>query len=67
MWTVVYIAPSQEVVLKVKALLEDEGILVHVRRVELDEAGRSSIEIMVLEGEAEEAHEILTQHLGRLR
>ena len=67
MWTVVYIAPTQEIAQKVKRLFEDDGILVHLRRVEMDDAGRASTEIMVLEGEAEEAQEILTQHLGRLR
>ena len=66
MWTVVYIAPSIAVAEKVKDLLSAEGLLVTLKNVELNEEGRGSIEIRVPEGEAEEAHEILAEHLGRL-
>ncbi len=65
-WTVVYIAPSIAVAEKVKDLLSAEGLLVTLKNVELNEEGRGSIEIRVPEGEAEEAHEILAEHLGRL-
>lgn len=66
MWTVVYIAPSIAVAEKVKDLLSAEGLLVTLKNVELNDEGRGSIEIRVPEGEAEEAHEILAEHLGRL-
>jgi hypothetical protein len=65
-WTVVYIAPSIAVAERVKDLLSAEGLLVTLKNVELNEEGRGSIEIRVPEGEAEEAHEILAEHLGRL-
>jgi hypothetical protein len=41
--------------------------LVNLKTVEVDDEGRGSIEVQVPEGEAEEAHEIITQHLGRIR
>ena len=65
MWTVVYIAPSVAVAEKVKDLLASEGLLVTLKTVELNEDGRGSVEVRVPEGEAEEAHEILTEHLGQ--
>ncbi|MDA8194576.1 MAG: hypothetical protein M0Z53_11365 [Thermaerobacter sp.] len=67
MWTVVYIAPTMAMAEKIRKVLSAEGLLVNLRTVELDDNGRGSIEIQVPEGEAEEAHEILTEHLGRLR
>ena len=66
MWTVVYIAPSTGVAEKVKDILSGEGILVTLNTVELNEDGRGSVEVRVPEGEAEEAQEILAEHLGRL-
>ncbi len=66
MWTVVYIAPSTGVAEKVKDILSGEGILVTLKTVELNEDGRGSVEVRVPEGEAEEAQEILAEHLGRL-
>lgn len=63
-WTVVYIAPSKTVAEKIRQILEGEGVLVALKTVELHEDGRGSIEVRVPEGEAEEAHEILTEHLG---
>ncbi|MHB1954752.1 MAG: hypothetical protein ACYCOU_13485 [Sulfobacillus sp.] len=67
MWTVVYIAPTIGMADRLKQLLEDEGMLVNLRRVDVDDSGRGNIEIQVPEGEAEEAHEIITENLGRLR
>lgn len=67
MWTVVYIAPTEMLADKLKQILAGEGILVNLKIVEVDDNGRGSIELQVPEGEAEEAHEIITQHLGRLR
>lgn len=67
MWTVVYIAPTLGLAERLKMLLAEEGVLVNLKTVEVDENGRGSIEIQVPEGEAEEAHDIITQHLGRIR
>jgi hypothetical protein len=67
MWTVVYIAPSMNMAQRVKQVLESEGLLVTVRPLEADAEGRGSVEILVPEGEAEEAHEVLANHLGRMR
>lgn len=66
MWTVVYIAPSIGVAERVQDLLSGEGLLVSLKTVEVNADGRGSIEVRVPEGEAEEAHEILSEHLGRL-
>lgn len=66
MWTVVYIAPSVAVAEKVKEILTTEGLLVTLKTVEMNEDGRGSVEVRVPEGEAEEAHEVLAEHLGRL-
>ena len=66
MWTVVYIATSVGVAEKVQNLLSSEGLLVTLKTVELNDDGRGSIEVRVPEGEAEEAQEILAEHLGRL-
>lgn len=66
MWTVVYIAPSVAVAERVKELLSTEGLLVTLKTVEMNDDGRGSVEVRVPEGEAEEAHEILTEHLGQL-
>jgi hydroxypyruvate isomerase len=67
MWTVVYIAPSKAMAERVRQALEQEGLLVNMRTLESGEDGRGSVEILVPEGEAEEAHEVLANHLGRLR
>ncbi|PSR32817.1 MAG: hypothetical protein C7B46_12660 [Sulfobacillus benefaciens] len=67
MWTVVYIAPTLAIAERLKQLLENEGMLVNLRRVDVDDVGRGNIEIQVPDGEAEEAHEIITENLGRLR
>jgi hypothetical protein len=66
-WTVVYIATTQQVAEKVKNLLAAEGILVTLKTVEIDEHGKGSIEVRVPEGEVDEAQEILAENLGRLR
>ena len=67
MWTVVYIATSIAIAERLKAVLEDEGLLANLRPLDLDESGRGSVEVLVPEGEAEEAQEVLTQHLGGLK
>jgi hypothetical protein len=67
MWTVVYIATSLAMAERLRAVLEGEGLLAHLRPLDLDENGRGSVEVLVPEGEAEEAQEVLTQHLGGLK
>jgi hypothetical protein len=67
MWTVVYIAPNKGMAERVRSILEAEGLLAQLRPLDVGDDGRGSIEILVPEGEAEEAHEILANHLGRLR
>ncbi|CAB1128501.1 conserved protein of unknown function [Candidatus Hydrogenisulfobacillus filiaventi] len=67
MWTVVYIAPNTAAAERARALLTQEGFLVRLRPVEVDEAGRGSVEVLVNEGEAEEAQEVIAQHLAQLR
>jgi hypothetical protein len=49
---------------RLKALLERDGLLAQLRPLEVDEAGRGSVEVLVPEAEAEEAQELLTAHLG---
>lgn len=62
MWTVLYIAPSQSVALRIKEYMEAEGILVRLRPLGfLDNSG--NVEIQVTEAEIEEAQEVLTQAL----
>ena len=61
MWTVVYIAPNRPAAEQLKAILTNEGLLVMLRSVGVPHLGDSgSVEILVPESEAEEAHEILT-------
>ena len=60
MWTVVYIAPNGATAELIKNYLESEGILVMLRPIGPPRLGSSaSVEVMVPELEAEEAHEIL--------
>lgn len=67
MWTVVYIAPSKSLAERVRQVLEQEGLLVTVRALDDNQDQRGGIEILVPETEAEEAHEVLAAHLGRMR
>ena len=60
MWTVVYIAPNGATAELIKNYLESEVILVMLRPIGPPHLGSSaSVEVMVPELEAEEAHEIL--------
>ena len=60
MWTVVYIAPNGATAELIKNYLESEGILVMLRPIGPPHLGSTaSVEVMVPELEAEEAHEIL--------
>ena len=62
MWTVVYMAQSQEVVDALKGILEQEGLLVKVRPVNRSVDGEVSyFEVLVPESEVEEAHGIIIE------
>jgi len=67
MWTVVYIATSLSMAERLKSVLEEEGLLADVRPLDVDQNGRGSVELLVPEGEAEEAQEVLNRHLGGLK
>lgn len=60
MWTVIYIAPTKNIAEKYQQALAEEGILVQLRPVGSQQSNSVSIEILVPESEAEEAHELLT-------
>lgn len=62
MWTVLYIAPSQSVALRIKEFMETEGILVRLRPLGFQD-NSGNIEIQVTEAEIEEAQEVLNQAL----
>ncbi|NMB39070.1 MAG: DUF2007 domain-containing protein [Firmicutes bacterium] len=61
MWTVVYIAPNRVVADMIKELLHNEGLLVMLRPIGAPHLGASgSVEILVPNLEAEEAHDIIS-------
>ncbi|MCL6451777.1 MAG: DUF2007 domain-containing protein [Acetobacteraceae bacterium] len=65
MWTVVYIAPNRAVAEMLKDILTREGLLVMLRPgspVHFGDSG--NFEILVPEGEVDEAHEVLASVLG---
>ena len=65
MWTVIYIAPNKLMAEKYKKILTDEGMLVQLRPIGSAHLGEhASVEILVPESEAEEAHEIITSAMG---
>lgn len=65
MWTVIYIAANKAMAEKYKKTLTDEGMLVQLRPIGSAHLGEhASVEILVPESEAEEAHEILTTLMG---
>lgn len=65
MWTVIYIAPNKNIAEKYQQVLAEEGILVQLRPIGSSQVGSNvSVEILVPESEAEEAHEILTNIIG---
>ncbi|MGI5900970.1 MAG: glutamate decarboxylase [Desulfitobacteriia bacterium] len=61
MWTVIYIAPTQEIAEKYQLALAQEGILAQLRSSgsEQKKSNKVSTEIAVPVSEAEEAQEIL--------
>ena len=65
MWTVIYIAPNKIIAEKYKKILTNEGMLVQLRTIgSMHLAEHASVEILVPESEAEEAHEIITEVMG---
>jgi hypothetical protein len=63
MWTVVYIAANRAQAEMLRNLLCNEGVLANLRPAGVISAlGDGLYEILVLESEADEAHEILCQH-----
>jgi hypothetical protein len=68
LWTVIYIAPNRTAAENLKGILQQEGIMVSLRATGLTSSnGNSHVEIMVPKGEAAEAHQILSEALGRGR
>jgi len=75
LWTVVYIAPDEATALEIQGKLVDEGILARIRRLGAMESPRKfdredtkdggQFEVLVPEGEVEEASEILVETFGR--
>lgn len=60
MWTVVYMAQSKEIVLKLQEILEKEGLLVKIRPVNKNsDNGDNYYEVLVPESEVQEAHSII--------
>ena len=65
MWTVVYIAPNKNRAQKIMEILNSEGVLVNLRCLGSGpENDSKSVEILVPESEAEEAHEIISSILA---
>ncbi|MGI6585048.1 MAG: hypothetical protein ACOX3L_03730 [Lutisporaceae bacterium] len=60
MWTVVYLAKNKKIAEKVSKLMTNEGVLVKLQPVNKNISEEDSyFEILVLESEVEEAHNIL--------
>jgi len=60
MWTVVYLAKNKKIADKISRLMTNEGVLVKLQPVNKNIGEEDSyVEILVLESEVEEAHNIL--------
>lgn len=60
MWTVVYLAKNKKVADRISELMSREGVLVKLQPVSKNTGDEDSyFEILVLESEVEEAHNIL--------
>jgi hypothetical protein len=60
MWTVIYMAKNKKIADKVSELMSSEGVLVKQQPVSKNTGDEDSYyEILVLESEVEEAHNIL--------
>ncbi|HWJ02324.1 MAG TPA: glutamate decarboxylase [Verrucomicrobiae bacterium] len=65
MWTVVFIAPNKTTAEMYKSILLNEGLLVQLRAIGSPNHGENcSVEILVPESEAEEAHDIIISARG---
>lgn len=68
MWQVIYIAPTKQAAEDLRDALSREGILVSLRATGVSTAaGGTHFELLVPQGEAVEAHQILNETLGRAR
>ncbi|WHH60468.1 hypothetical protein [Petroclostridium sp. X23] len=62
MWTVVYMAQSKDIVMKLQEILEKEGLLVKIRPISKNvENNDNYYEVLVPESEVEEAHSIIIE------
>jgi hypothetical protein len=62
MWTVVYMAQSKEIAVKLEKLLTDEGILVKLRSISKNRENNDNYyEVMVPQAEVEEAHGVIIE------
>lgn len=62
MWTVVYIAQSKEIAVKLQDILTKEGLLVKIRPISKNsENDDNYYEVLVPESEVEEAHGIIIE------
>ncbi len=62
MWTSIYIANNKKQADKLKALLDENGILTNIRPVGLAAStGEGMFELQVLESEVEEAQAVICQ------
>ncbi len=62
MWTVVYLAKGKKLAEKLNALITQEGVLVKIQPVSKKaEEDEVYFEVLVPEGEVEEAHNILCE------
>jgi len=60
MWTVVYLAKNKKIADKISRMMTEEGVLVKLQSVSKNTGDEDSyFEILVLESEVEEAHNIL--------
>jgi BarA-like signal transduction histidine kinase len=67
-WQVIYIAPNMQAAERLRDLLTREGILVSLRPTGMTSAnGAAHVELLVPQGEAREAHQMVNEALGRAR
>jgi hypothetical protein len=64
MWTVIYIAPTARIADRIKEKMSEEGFLVQVRAISMT---KNQFEILVPQGELEEAQEVLSSILHRTK
>lgn len=62
MWTVIYIAPSQQIAEQMERKLTEEGFLVKIRPARLS---KNQYELLVPESELDDVQEILNSILYR--